>query len=168
MENEYLGCIIDDRLSWQENIKKRINLARVASLKISHLFYSNKVTLKNKMFIYNQIIRPMIIYASPAWIGAKPYILNKISSFENAVLRKIVGFSRYIPNDIIKTITASTPINTFVMENARMYFEKQKEIKNTSIQESIDYDETMIFEHPLPRNTIYQYSQNISPHQQIP
>jgi len=163
-QTNYLGCQLDDKLSWKLHIKKRVNQARAAASNVNGLLYSKKVTLKNKILIYNQIIKPMLLYASPAWIGAKPYIINSISSFENATLRKITSMPRYIPNDIIKNITSITPIKDFMMEKAMIYYENQKEISNSCVINSITYDETEIMANPLPRSIIHNYILNNPKH----
>ncbi|UYV79488.1 hypothetical protein LAZ67_17002858, partial [Cordylochernes scorpioides] len=88
----YLGVILDQHLTFQEHVQNRINLAKAAQHRLA-LFLGNKskLSLHCKRTIYTSIIRPILTYGHPVFITANKTTLKKFESFENQVLKKIIG-----------------------------------------------------------------------------
>jgi hypothetical protein len=89
---KYLGSIINDSNSTDEEIKERIVLgtkAYYANLK----FFKIKFTNDTKLKLYRSVIRPIVTYASETWV-LKESSIQKLLVFERNILRKIFGPTR--------------------------------------------------------------------------
>jgi len=79
---KYLGSIINDNNSIEEEIKERIVLGTKAYYANLKFFKSKLVTKYSKLKLYRSVIRPIVTYASETWV------LKKIFNPETVVIRK--------------------------------------------------------------------------------
>jgi len=89
---KYLGIKLDKRLTWAHHIKeKRLSLNnRLRMLK--PLISNNKYTSPNvKLLMYKTLIKPIWTYGIQLWGNANKSNLNKIQSFQNIALRKLIN-----------------------------------------------------------------------------
>jgi len=99
---KYLGLILDRRLTWAHHIKsKRLNLN--ARLRLLKTFINNNThtNLNTKLLIYKSLIKPVWTYGIQLWGNAKKSNLNKIQTFQNLALRKLLNAPPYISNSTI-------------------------------------------------------------------
>lgn len=99
---KYLGLTLDKRLTWAQHIKsKRINLnLRLRLLK--NLINNNKYTsINTKLLIYKSLLKPIWTYGLQLWGNAKKSNINKIQSFQNIALRKLLNAPYYVSNHTI-------------------------------------------------------------------
>jgi len=87
---KYLGSIINDSNSIEEEIKERIALGT----KVYHAnqkFFKSRLFIKySKLKLYRTVIRLIVTYASEIWV-LKETIIQKLLVFERKVLRRIFG-----------------------------------------------------------------------------
>ncbi|KAL4085335.1 hypothetical protein QTP88_027194 [Uroleucon formosanum] len=96
---KYLGLILDKRLTWGQHIKsKRANLnLRLRLLK--NLIIKNKHTdVNTKLIIYKSLLKPLWTYGLQLWGNAKKTNVNKIQTFQNIALRKLLNAPPYVSN----------------------------------------------------------------------
>jgi hypothetical protein len=101
---KYLGLTLDRRLTWAHHIKsKRINLnSRLRLLKT--FIKNNKFTnINSKLLIYKSLIKPVWTYGIQLWGNAKKSNINKIQTFQNIALRKLLNAPPYVSNHTIHT-----------------------------------------------------------------
>jgi len=89
-QHKYLGSIINDSNSIEEEIKERIALGTKAYHANQKFFKSRLVTKYSKLKLYRTVIRPIVTYASETWV-LKETIIQKLLVFERKILRRIFG-----------------------------------------------------------------------------
>jgi hypothetical protein len=87
---KFLGSIINDINSIEEEIKERIALGTKAYHANQKFFKSRLVTKYSKLKLYRTVIRPIVTYASETWM-LKETIIQKLLVFERKILRRMFG-----------------------------------------------------------------------------
>jgi hypothetical protein len=85
---KYLGSIINDTNSIEEEVKERIALGTKAYYANLKFFKSKLITKSSKLKLYRTIIRPIVTYASETWV-LNENIIQKLLDFERKILRGI-------------------------------------------------------------------------------
>jgi hypothetical protein len=85
---KYLGFIINDSNSIEEEIKERIALGIKAHHANQKFFKSRLVTKYSKLKLYRTIIRSIVTYTSKTRV-LKETIIHKLLVFERKILRRI-------------------------------------------------------------------------------
>jgi hypothetical protein len=118
---KYLGLTLDRRLTWAHHIKsKRINLNSCLRL-LKTFINNNKFTnINTKLLIYKSLIKPIWTYGIQLWGNAKKSNLNKIQTFQNLALRKLLNAPPYVSNC---TIHSDLKMKT-VQEEAKAHYKR--------------------------------------------
>jgi hypothetical protein len=118
---KYLGLTLDKRLTWAQHIKsKRINLNQRLRL-LKNLIYNNRYThTSTKLLIYKSLLKPMWTYGLQLWGNAKKSNLNKIQTFQNLALRKLLNAPPYVSNHTIHS-DLKMPL---VHDEAKIYYKR--------------------------------------------
>jgi hypothetical protein len=96
---KYLGMNLDAKLKWNEHIKIKIAEMRLKYRQLYWLMGRNsKVSVYNKILLYNQVLKPIWAYGIQLWGCAAQSHINKIQRFQNKVLRNAVNAPWYIRN----------------------------------------------------------------------
>jgi len=90
LQYKYMGSIINDSNSIEEEIKERIALGTKAYHANQKFFKSRLVTKYSKLKLYRAVIKPIVTYASETWV-LKETITQKLLVFERKILRRIFG-----------------------------------------------------------------------------
>lgn len=125
---------LDRRLAWTAHISTKI----VAANKAMHSIYAmlnrnSRLDLKIKTNLYKIVLRPIIMYAAPAWNQASNAQKKKLQTFRNRILRIIVNASWFMRNSRIHQDLDIPDITTFIDDTARAYFDKLNEHPNPSL-----------------------------------
>ena len=99
---KYLGSIISDSNSIEEELEERIALCIKAYHANLKFFKSRLVTKYSKLKLYRTLIRPIVTYASEIWV-LKDTIIQKLLVFERKILRRIFGPTKENQIQRIKT-----------------------------------------------------------------
>ena len=96
----YLGNKINKTGDAEEEIKARIQKARVAFLMMSKIWKSK--LLKTNMRIFNSSVKSILLYSSETWKITK-HTVNKMQTFVNRCLQRIVNvkWSDKVSNNIL-------------------------------------------------------------------
>jgi hypothetical protein len=87
---KYLGSIINDSNSIEEEIKERLALGIKAYYPNQKFFKIRLVTKYLKLKLYRTVLRPIVTYASETWV-LKDTTIQKLLVFERKILRRIFG-----------------------------------------------------------------------------
>jgi hypothetical protein len=87
---KYLGSIINESNSIEEEIKERIALGIKAYCANQKFFKIKLFTNFSKSKLYRTVIRPIVTYAAETWV-LKETIIQKLLVFERKILRIIFG-----------------------------------------------------------------------------
>lgn len=98
-EVQYLGLILDRRLTWKPHIrKKRITLNTRLKL-LSHLLNnSSSLQLRHRLNIYKYLLKPIWTYGSQIYGIAKKTNIDTIQKFQSKTLRIITRAPPYVSN----------------------------------------------------------------------
>ena len=66
-EFKYLGVNIDKEDRQEDNIKNRINKGRAVTAMLNNVVWNRQVTRKNKLLIYNSIVKSTVTYGTKTW-----------------------------------------------------------------------------------------------------
>ena len=92
-EFKYLGTILTNKNSIQEEIKSRLKSGNACYHSVQNLLSSSLLSKNLKIKIYRTIILPVVLYGCETW----PLTLRegrRLRVFENRVLRRIFGPKR--------------------------------------------------------------------------
>lgn len=85
---KYLGVTFTEKLNFKKHILNRKNLANAAINKLYPALKINSgLSTINKLRLYKSYIRPIITYASPAWISSPKTTKNHLQIIQNKCLR---------------------------------------------------------------------------------
>ncbi|KFM71881.1 RNA-directed DNA polymerase from mobile element jockey, partial [Stegodyphus mimosarum] len=89
---KYLGVIIDKNLNFKEHISYILNKANAAFYSIYPIIgRKSKLNIKIKKMLYISLIRPILLYACPAWAIANKTERKKLDVIQNKILRSVVN-----------------------------------------------------------------------------
>ncbi|GFY13582.1 RNA-directed DNA polymerase from mobile element jockey [Trichonephila clavipes] len=119
----YLGLHIDSQLTYKNHIDYLSDKfwGRIA-LAISLSGRSSPLSLKNKVILYKQILRPTITYGSPIWGAAAPNHTKRIQIIQNKILRIITNAPWYVRNSVIHHDLHMEPIDNYITRTSRNVF----------------------------------------------
>ncbi|UYV67488.1 hypothetical protein LAZ67_5000882 [Cordylochernes scorpioides] len=158
----YLGVILDQHLTFQEHVQNRINLAKAAQHRLAlFLGYKSKLSLHCKRTIYTSIIRPILTYGHPVFITANKTTLKKFESFENQVLKKIIGAPWFVRSSIIRKDLKLENINDFIIKQAFNFYDKSENLENITFREACNYKQELKRRKPKPRQLLYRLRTNV-------
>lgn len=100
----YLGLHLDRRLTFHNHITKKRKELDLTRKKYYYIINKNSnLSLRNKLLIYNSILKPVWTYCLPLWGLASDSNIKIIQRFQNISLRVITGALNYISNDTLHT-----------------------------------------------------------------
>jgi hypothetical protein len=96
---KYLGMTLDAKLHWKVHVKtKREELG----IKYQQMYWllgrRSSLSLRNKLVLYTQILKPVWTYGIKLWGCAAQSTISVIQCFQSKVLRDIVNAPWYIRN----------------------------------------------------------------------
>jgi len=89
----YLGTMLTDQNSIQEEIKSRLKLGNASYHSVQNLLSSRLLSKNLKIKIYRNIILPVVLYGCETW-SLTLREERRLKVFENRVLRKVFGPKR--------------------------------------------------------------------------
>jgi len=138
---KYLGVHIDRKLKFCKQTKYTINKAKTAKALLFPILNSKaSLPISRKLHIYKTYIRPILLYAAPAWT---PNISNhswtKLEGVQSISLRQLSGVKLYVNNRaILNSIKVST-ICKVVQKKAKSLSERTLQNKTVKSLEKKPY-----------------------------
>jgi len=94
-EFRYLGTILTNQNSIQEEIKNRLKSGNVCYYSVQNILYSSLLSKNLKNKIFRTIILPVVLYGCETWsLTLRGERKLSVRVFENRVLRRIFGPKR--------------------------------------------------------------------------
>lgn len=147
----YLGVVINDKLTWQDNVKHSIGktygiLNRLRPI----LGRQSKLPLNLKKLIYTSSVRPIMTYASPAWNTIKPKTLQKLQVVQNKILREITNAPWFVRNKNIQKDLNIDSIKDHLTKLNSNFFTKHKDNHTVNFKDNFCYEVLREDEHIRP------------------
>lgn len=118
---KYLGLTLDKRMTWAHHIKEKIVKLNLRLRLLKSLIFNNKYThINTKLLIYKSLLKPIWTYGLQLWGNAKKSNLNKIQTFQNKALRKLLNAPPYVSNHSIRS-DLKIPL---VHDEAKSYYKR--------------------------------------------
>ena len=131
-EAEFLGLILDQRLTWRLQIehlvaKAQTQLNLLRALAALHSTPFPELILK----LYRPLVRPIFEYSCIAFINASPNHIGKLQMVQNACLRAALKLPAYTPIPLLHDAAGVDPLKTHLLD-----FSKKRllSLKKTSPQ----------------------------------
>ncbi|GFU99731.1 probable RNA-directed DNA polymerase from transposon BS [Trichonephila clavipes] len=118
-ETKYLGLILNDKLTYRSHFKE-------TTKKFSKSLYSlndiigrkSKLSLKNRLLVYKQYVRPLLLYGCVIWGSAGNVHIDNLQRLQNRALRTIARAPGFLPIYILHEELRVKPIHTIIAELA--------------------------------------------------
>ena len=89
---KYLGQEVNESSQLEDELKKRINLAKIKFVEMKVIFMSKEITLQNKLRLLDCYIYSILLYGADTWTLPQAK-LKKIEAFEMWVYRRLAKIS---------------------------------------------------------------------------
>ncbi|GBM84871.1 putative RNA-directed DNA polymerase from transposon BS [Araneus ventricosus] len=139
-EVKYLGLILDDKLTFRSHLKYNTEKfwAKVHLL-IPLIGRISPLTLENKLLLFKQVLRPILMYAAQIWGLAAFSNRKKAQILQNKILRIIVNAPWYVRNSVIHNDLKIQTIDEFIKELSRNFFQKLVNHTNPTVLDQLNY-----------------------------
>ncbi|GBM41653.1 RNA-directed DNA polymerase from mobile element jockey [Araneus ventricosus] len=139
-EVKYLGLILDDKLTFRSHLKYNTEKfwAKVHLL-IPLIGRRSPLTLENKLLLFKQVLRPILMYAAQIWGLAAFSNRKKAQILQNKILRIIVNAPWYVRNSVIHNDLKIQTIDEFIKELSRNFFQKLVNHTNPTVLDQLNY-----------------------------
>lgn len=149
---KYLGVHLDRKLNFNEHIKQTIGKATGASISLNPLIGKNsKLSLHNKVILYKSMIKPILLYASPAWAAVRKTTRHKLQIFQNKALRRMTDAPRYVRNKILHRDLKIDTIDSAILTASHNHNRAIENSNFPNLKEFINYDQTVDQKYKRPR-----------------
>lgn len=102
--SKYLGVIFDDRLLWKPHIDAtRTKAKQRTGHLISRLFDVHRLSTETRLILYLTMIRPIMTYGAPCWLGAAISYKQTLERLERVWLRRIFKMQWYVSSDNVRS-----------------------------------------------------------------
>lgn len=131
---KYLGVTLDKKLNFNQHIHEII---RKTNSQLSSVFplicRDSKLSIKSKLKIYKQGIRPMILYASPVWSKTSKTNYDKLQRIQNKYLRIILNKPKETKTSDLQKDSQIDSLDNVIKNETRSFFGiKITKLKKTS------------------------------------
>lgn len=87
-EVKYLGVVLDSKLTFKRHVEHIISKTNSAiCLSYPLINRRSKLSSHNKLILYKSVIRPIILYACPAWVTLAKSHKNKLQTIQNKCIK---------------------------------------------------------------------------------
>lgn len=120
----YLGSIITNNGGCEEEIRRRLMMARSATAKLTKIWKDTDITKATKLRLASTLIFPIATYASETWT-IKKADANRINAFEMWVYRRIlrIPWTAHRTNEsVLQELNINTRLSTIINRNILRYF----------------------------------------------
>lgn len=132
---------LDEKLTFKEHISQVIRKATVALISLNPIIGRGaKTSLKLKVMLYKSIIRPILLYACPAWAATRRVDRKKLQILQNKVTRRLTNAPWYVRNTIIQRDLGLESIDSCILTTSHNHFSKSQKSVYPHIRAIMDYD----------------------------
>ncbi|GFU90600.1 RNA-directed DNA polymerase from mobile element jockey [Trichonephila clavipes] len=118
-ETKYLGLILNDKLTYSSHFKEITKKYWKKLYSLNDIIgRKSKLSLKNRLFVYKQYVRPLLLYGCAIWGSAGYVHIDNLQRLQNKALRTIARVPRFLPRYILHEELRVEPIHTIIAELA--------------------------------------------------
>ncbi|GFW59478.1 probable RNA-directed DNA polymerase from transposon BS [Trichonephila clavipes] len=118
-ETKYLGLILNDKLTYSSHFKEITKKFWKKLYSLNDIIgRKSKLSLKNRLFVYKQYVRPLLLYGCAIWGSAGYVHIDNLQRLQNRALRTIARAPRFLPRYILHEELRVEPIHTIIAELA--------------------------------------------------
>ena len=99
-EFKYLGVTLDDKLSFETNVERVINMVNVKLISLSRL--RKYMDMCTSLLVYKQMILPLNDYMSKIAESATSRVIKKLQPLQNRAVKIILGINMYVSTEEIR------------------------------------------------------------------
>ena len=136
---KYLGMTLDSKLRWKEHVKKKHEELQIKYRKMYWLLgKSSKLSVYNKLLLYNQVLKPVWTYGIQLWGCTKKSTLKCLQTFQNKVLRSAVNAPWYVRNSDIHRDLKIATVSEEIAKCAKKHEQRLHSHPNVEIIQLLD------------------------------
>lgn len=114
-EARYLGVMLDKRLTFKKHVDHVIQRSGVCLKSIySILNWRSRLNVRNKVLLYKMVIRPILLYACPAWGQCADTHLRRVQVTQNRFLKMCHSLPRNFPTHTLHDMSDIEPVKVFI------------------------------------------------------
>lgn len=150
---KYLGVQLDSRLRFGHHLKTLHQKLYMATRCLYPLLAKKSaLSQRNKKLLYTVMLRPIITYASPVWMGVSKTALRPLQSYQNKMLRLITNKDRYTKVTELHQLTDIQTLRDYIQEIGTKFYRDLELHDNEYIQQitATRHDTDITHKHPLP------------------
>lgn len=140
---KYLGVFFDPKLQWNTHIKYAIGKAKQRTAMLTSIISDKtKLSEETRQQIYTALIRPIITYGAPCWLGAAMAYKRDLLRYERNRLRHIFKIPRYIKTEnVYKAAEGKLPhLQLFLQKLAQKFATSCQSHQNPQIAALNNYN----------------------------
>lgn len=141
---KYLGLNLDVKLKWKVHVKMKTEQLK---LKYKSMYWllgrDSQLSIKNKLLVYQQVLKPVWTYGLPLWGCTKPSNYNCLQVFQNRVLRNIVNAPWYVRNEDLHRELQVRTVKEEIAIAARRHEERLHNHPNVEALQLLDNQNTV-------------------------
>lgn len=154
---KYLGVILDSTIDFQEHILSKIQKVKAASAALFPLLRrQSKLSVRNKIFIYMQILLESLLYACPVWAHQSKRKDNKLNSLQRSKLRTATNAPWFIHSEVIERQLGIIPILDNIKERTIKFYEAMDDHPNSLLTSSIQCPLRNVRKRDRPRDYLLE------------
>lgn len=157
---KYLGVTLDKRLRFGQHLQTVLHKAYQATRCLYPLLNKNSTLSEhNKKLLYTVMLRPIIAYAAPVWMGVSTTALRPLQSYQNKMLRLVTNKGRYERITTLHELTEIPQLREYIQQQAQNFYKKLDYHENPLVRNitNIRHDNDLTTKHPLPYKTLELY-----------
>ena len=151
----YLGSTINKHGGTEEDVKARIQKARVAFIMLRKMWRAKLIKTNSKLRIFNSNVKAVLLYGSETWRSTQK-TLKRIQTFINKCLRRILHlkWTDKISNTTLWKMTKQLPIENEIKKRKwRWIGHTLRKPPNTITRQAITWNPPGKRRRGRPRNT---------------
>jgi hypothetical protein len=149
---KYLGVKFDNHLTFIPQIEHAKTRALIVRGQLNSLVCRrSKLSIKNKITIYRQIVRPAMTYGFVVWGNVSNTQLHKLQVVQNKFLRAAFNAPWFVRNSQLHREADLPLIKDFLLDVAEKFFENAAQHPNPLVRDAVDYDEHLPLRHKRPK-----------------
>ncbi|KAH0811919.1 hypothetical protein GEV33_010872 [Tenebrio molitor] len=149
---KYLGVKFDNHLTFIPQIEHAKTRALIVRGQLNSLVCRrSKLSIKNKITIYRQIVRPAMTYGFVVWGNVSNTQLHKLQVVQNKFLRAAFNAPWFGRNSQLHREADLPLIKDFLLDVAEKFFENAAQHPNPLVRDAVDYDEHLPLRHKRPK-----------------
>lgn len=161
---KYLGVQLDSRLRFGHHLKTLHQKLYTATRYLYPLLAKKSaLNQRNKKLLYTVMLRPIITYASPVWMGVSKTALRPLQSYQNKMLRLITNKDRYTKITELHQLTDIPTLREHIQELGTKFYRDLEIHDNEYIQRitATRHDTDITHKHPLPYAKLPTYQTHL-------